>query len=135
VVLGGGEILLNQVGWDNLRKIELGSPHSQLGGALLAFPALFTPLSWGSLVLDLGAPLALLHRRLGRAWAVGAWGFHLGIAAMMWIVFPYPFVGVAYASFFDCEKVIEAVRRRLPDRPLWTKGLRSGPPEAPLPPK
>nr|MBA2550921.1 hypothetical protein [Nocardioidaceae bacterium] len=48
---------------------------------------LFRLLAVGSLVIELAAPLALLDRRLGRAWAVGAFGLHWGILALMGIKF------------------------------------------------
>jgi len=47
----------------------------------------------------LGAPLALLDRRLGRAWAGAAFGMHWGIKAVMGITFRYHLSGAAYTSF------------------------------------
>ncbi len=107
-----GDVLLHQVGWDNLRKAELGVGFSPFASTLLRWPQLFPPLAAGALLLELFAPLALLGPRIGRVWAACAWCLHLGIAAVMWITFAYPLVGVAYASFFPCERVVEGARAR-----------------------
>jgi len=63
-----------------------------------------------SLVLELGAPLALVGRRVGKAWAIGMWGFHVGVLAIMAITFAYPLSGIAFAPFFW----VEALVRRFP---------------------
>lgn len=98
-----GELLRTHVAYDNLRKIELGSAHSPLGAALVRYAAPFRVLSWLSLALELGAPLALLTRRLAHGWVAAAYSFHLGVLALMAIGFPYPLSFVAYASFFELE--------------------------------
>jgi hypothetical protein len=117
-----GDVLLSHVGWDNLRKQELGSMHSPLGAALCAFPAVFVPLSWLSIALELGAPLALFGRRLAWVWSIGIWCFHLGVVAIMAIAFAYPLSGVALAPLFAVERPVLALaawaRRRRPDSPL-----------------
>ncbi len=100
-----GEVLRTHVAFDNVRKLELGDPHAPLGAWLVGHGALWGPLAWGSLVLELGAPLALLHRRLGRAWVLGIWSFHLGVLLTMNILFLYPLAGVAFAAFFDAERL------------------------------
>jgi hypothetical protein len=91
------------VAYDNLRKVELGAGHSWLGAALAQHGWLFPPLAAMSLLVELGAPLALLHPRVGRLWCVGAWSFHVGVVVLMAIVFHYPLAGIAYASFFSVE--------------------------------
>lgn len=99
-----GGILRAQIAYDNLRKIELGSTHSPLGAALVRYPAPFRALSSLSLLIELGAPLALLGPRLTRAWVILVWSFHAGVLALMAIGFPYPLSGVAFASFFAVER-------------------------------
>jgi hypothetical protein len=131
-----GEVLLSHVAWDNLRKIELGDLHSPLGAALSAYPLVFVPLAWGSMVLELGAPLALFGPRLARAWALGMWAFHVGVLVIMAIAFVYPLSGVAFAPLFAVEipalAIAARVRRRWPDSSL----ARLVPePLAPEPPK
>jgi hypothetical protein len=117
-----GEALLSQVAWDNLRKIELGDLHSPIGAALSAYPAVFVPLAWLSMILELGAPLALfgplgsIGRRLAWVWAVGMWAFHVGVLLIMAIAFVYPLSGVAFAPLFAVEKPLIALKRRLAAR-------------------
>jgi hypothetical protein len=100
-----GEALRVQVAYDNLRKIELGSFHSPVGAAIVGYTPLFRVLGVMTLLLEVGAPIALLGGRFARVWAFGAFAFHLGVVALMAIAFPYPLSGVAYASFFHVERL------------------------------
>jgi hypothetical protein len=100
----GGDVLRNYIAYDAMRKIELGSIHSPLGAWLVRYAWPFPFISALSLALELGAPLSLLHRRLGKLWALGMWGFHLGVLLLMAIVFPYPLT-VGLAPFFDAERM------------------------------
>lgn len=99
-----GENLRNYVAYDNLRKIELGDIHSPLADWLVPHAWLFTPMAVLTLVVELGAPLALLARRAMHAWVAAAWLFHVGVLATMAIVFPYPLFGVAFVPFFSVER-------------------------------
>lgn len=106
-----GELLRGQVAYDNLRKIELGSIHSPLGAWLVRQGELpFRLLAWLSLLLELGAPVALLSRALARLWVFGVFGFHIGVGALMAIAFPYQLSFVAYLSFFPAERLAAWVR-------------------------
>ena len=100
----GGDVLRNYIAYDAMRKIELGSVHSPVGAWLVRYAWPFPVISALSLTLELGAPLALLGRRIGKLWALGMWGFHLGVLVMMAIVFPYP-LSVGLAPFFDAERI------------------------------
>ncbi|MEM7138364.1 MAG: HTTM domain-containing protein [Myxococcota bacterium] len=111
-----GESLRNYVALDNVRKIELGSLHSPLAALLLPYAGAFQALAVVSLVLELGAPLAMLRTRLAHVWAIGMWGFHLGVLALMAILFPYPVSFIAFAPFFRAERVAALVRQRLGTR-------------------
>jgi hypothetical protein len=62
---------------------------SPLAAPMLHHDWAFSVLAITSLVIELGAPLALLHRRIAGVWALAAWGFHLGVVALMAILFPY----------------------------------------------
>jgi hypothetical protein len=99
-----GEQLRGQIAYDNLRKIELGRGPSALGVWFVRHPALFPPLAVLTLLVELGAPLALLHRRAALVWAIGAWCFHVGVVATMSIKFPYPLSFVPYLAFFRLER-------------------------------
>jgi hypothetical protein len=102
-----GDVLRNQIAYDNLRKVLLGDVHSPIGARLVAHPWVFAPMAWFSLLVELGAPVVWLGRRVRRAWAVSAWLLHAGILAVMAIGFPYPLTGVALASLFAVEQPIE----------------------------
>lgn len=110
-----GANLRNYVAFDNVRKAELGSVSSPIGPMLLAHTGLFAAMSVASLFLELGAPLTLVRRSIGRAWSVAVLGFHVGVLVLMAIGFAYPLSGAAFAAFFDLERVrVPRSRRREP---------------------
>lgn len=114
-----GEQLRNQIAVDNLRKALLGDSIAPLATPFLDHPSGFTIFSILTIVLEVGAPLALLHPRIGRWWALVAWGFHVGVVLLMNIWFPYPLLGLAYAPLLRCERPFAAVlawRQRRRDR-------------------
>ncbi len=105
-----GEQLRNQIAHDNLRKALLGDGLGPLAHLVLEHPAPLVVFSVLTLVLELGAPLALLHPRAGHAWAIGAWGFHVGVVLLMNIWFVYPLAGMAFLPFVAAERVIVGAR-------------------------
>jgi hypothetical protein len=109
--LGGG-LLRSHIAYDNLRKLELGSGVATLGVWFVRHPAVFAPLAVMTLLIELGAPLALFHRRAALVWCVGAWSFHVGVALLMSITFLYPLSGVAYLSLFRLERVLARFRAK-----------------------
>ena len=118
-----GEVLRTHVAYDALRKLKLGSPSSPVGAWLVSYPWLFTPLGMLTMVLELGAPAALLSGRLGRFWCYGIWGFHLGVWLLMFILFPYAISGVSFAPFFEVERIRDwRWLRRLWPRPAAPVG-------------
>ncbi|MGH8018983.1 MAG: HTTM domain-containing protein [Opitutaceae bacterium] len=116
-----GESLRAQIAVDGLRKSVLGA---EPGAFALPFEAvpLFACLGVFTLVVELGAPLAMCGRWPARAWVAGALGMHWGIQMVMGIRFPYPACGVAFLPFFACEQIVDQgarfVRNRL--RPVVT---------------
>ncbi|MBT8165687.1 MAG: HTTM domain-containing protein, partial [Acidimicrobiia bacterium] len=74
-----GDVLRNQVAHDNLRKILLGDIYSPVGAWLVQFAWLFPPMAIASVLVELGAPVALLGDRWKKAWAGAAWAFHVGV--------------------------------------------------------
>lgn len=108
-----GDALAEQIAIDNLRKHLSGSPMSPIAALFLGHGWLLRGLAILTMVVELGAPLVLLDRRLARMWALAAWGFHVGVVALMAIVFPYPLVGLAYAPLFACERPLAWIGRRL----------------------
>jgi hypothetical protein len=109
----GGDVLRNLVAHDNLRKAVLGDVHSPLGAAAVRHAWLFPPMAVATLVVELAAPLALLGGRIRTAWVTSAWVFHVGVLALMAILFPYQLAVVAFAPLFALERVIPWLRSRL----------------------
>ena len=50
--------------------------------------------------------LALVDARIGRLWAVAAYGMHWGIHAVMGIIFWYQLTGLAFAPFLVSEGLV-----------------------------
>ena len=107
-----GDILRNQIAHDNLRKALLGDWYSPIGGWAIRYAWLFRPFAVLTLVFELAAPFALLGGRVGRAWALSVWSFHVGVLALMWIAFPYQLSFVAYAPLFASERLVGWALRR-----------------------
>ncbi len=105
------------VAYDNLRKVELGAGYSWLGTTLAQYGWLFPPMAAVSLGVELGAPLALLHRRIAAVWSALSWSFHVGVLVLMAIMFHYPVSGVAYVSFFRVERLHDRWLRWRQPRP------------------
>lgn len=101
-----GDLLRNQIAVDNLRKALLGDSTAPLAQLFLEHPAPLLFFSVMTLVIELGAPLALLHRRIGHVWAITAWAFHVGVVLLMNIWFPYPLFGFAFLPLLPAEKII-----------------------------
>ena len=96
----GGDVLRGQIAIDGLRKELFGSEMRAAGRALYRQEHLFTLMATVALAVELGAPLSLVDRRLGRAFAVAAWGMHVGIRVIMGIKFTYNTSGVSYLGYF-----------------------------------
>jgi hypothetical protein len=100
-----GDRLLRLVAHDNLRKRLLGDPFAPFARYVVGHPLLFRLGVWLTLVVELGAPLALLGRRLRYSWIAMAWTFHVVVLATMAVLFPYPLTGVAFASMLPMERL------------------------------
>lgn len=109
-----GEAIRSQVAADAIRKELLGTAGSSLFYKLYHQVWLFTLVGYMTYVVELGAPLALLNKRLGRLWAVIAYGMHWGILFIMAIEFRYHLSGIVFLSFFNLERI-----------PAWLNGLRA----------
>jgi vitamin K-dependent gamma-carboxylase-like protein len=107
----GGELLRAQIAYDNLRKLELGTNVSPLGPWLVRHRGVFPVLAVMTLLVELGAPLSLVHRRAALPWVLAAWSFHVGVLLMMSIGFFYQLSGVAYLSFFPLERALRFRRQ------------------------
>lgn len=101
-----GEQLRNQIAIDNLRKALLGDGIAPLATQFLAHPAGFTGFSVLTIVLELGAVVALAGGRPARWWALCAWGFHVGVVLLMNIWFLYPLLGLAFVPMLRAERLL-----------------------------
>lgn len=130
-----GDFLRQQIAHDNLRKIELGSIHAPLGALLVQYGAPFGVLALVSLSLELGAPIALLGRRIARVWVAGAWAFHVGVAALMAIIFPYQLTLIAFLPYFELERwpLVQRAITKLQSWKTSSMGRGTEPPPAPTP--
>ena len=113
-----GDLLRNWVAVDNLRKLLLDDLHSPAGGWLAGTAWVWGPVAVVTLLVELGAPVALLPGRLRLAWVAAAWAFHVGVVVLMAITFPYQLSGVAYLAFLDVERIENRLRRRFSRPPL-----------------
>jgi hypothetical protein len=105
----GGELLRAHIAYDNLRKIELGSGFSSVGVWFVKHPAVFGPLAVTTMLVELGAPLALFHRRIALVWCIAAWSFHIGVALLMSIAFLYPLSAIAFLPLFRVERALDGL--------------------------
>ena len=71
-----------------------------------------TAFSVMTIVLELGSPVALIGGRIARLWALGTWGFHVGVILLMNIWFPYAALGIAFLPILEVERPIVWLRRR-----------------------
>ena len=108
-----GEALRDQIAVDALRKELLGASAQPLAFAIYDQIWLFSVAGTGTILLELGAPLALFHKRLSRLWIMGALCMHWGILIVMGIEFRYQLSGLAFLSFFAIENVIGAAQSKL----------------------
>jgi hypothetical protein len=129
-----GSGLRNLVAYDNLRKQLLGDRYSPLGTWLVTHGWTFRPQAIATLAVELGAPVALLGNRWRTAWVGAAWTFHLGVLALMAILFAYPLSGVAFAPFFRLERLAAKVRSWCGTAQLWAGAEHVVGDESPAPP-
>jgi hypothetical protein len=91
-----GDVLRTQIATDALQKTLLGAAPPLLARTLLPHAWLFPPMAWAAVLVELAAPVGFLGRRWAWSWSAAAWLFHVGVAAVMGIVFPYPLSVVAF---------------------------------------
>lgn len=101
-----GEAMRGQMAVDGLRKELLGDGAARLTFLLYDQVWLFGAVGLGTLILELGAPLALLRETTSRFWALGVWLMHWGILLIMGIKFEYSLSGIIFAAFVPWEKVL-----------------------------
>lgn len=107
-----GEAVYIQIAHDTLSKLRLGGWVSPVSPTLLRWPWLFAVASIFTLLVELGAFVAMFGGRLRTVWVACAYAMHVGIALAMTIAFPYPMWGIAFASFFELEHAHAWLRTR-----------------------
>lgn len=107
-----GDVLQNWIAIDNLRKHLFGDWYSPLGGWLSSIGWVWPPIAVLTLLVEFGAPLAVLGGRLRTVWLVAAWAFHVGVFVLMAISFPFQLFGVAYVAFLRVEVAEASLRAR-----------------------
>jgi hypothetical protein len=112
-----GDTLRHHVAYSAVRLDLLGGAPSPLGRALVGQAWAFPPLATATVLIELAAPVALLGGRPRNVWVAAAWLLHAGVAALMFVVFPYPLFLVAFAPFFRLERLGPPARKaaRRPD--------------------
>ena len=105
-----GEGLRNQIGFDALRKELLEGGAQPLAYVVFNNLPLATAIGISAIVLELGSIVALFNERIGRLWAVAAYGMHWGIHAVMGITFWYQLTGLAFAPFLVSEGLVSWCR-------------------------
>jgi hypothetical protein len=118
-----GDVLRNWIAIDNLRKSLFDDLHSPIGGWLSAVEWVWGPIAAATIIVELGAPLALLPGKPRRVWLAAAWGFHVGVLFLMAISFPYQLLGVAYAAFLPMERLADRVGVQSARLPLARSAL------------
>ncbi len=118
---GRGDALRSQLAADGLRKEFLGDGAASLSFLVFDHLWLFGLIGVVTMLVEFGAPLALLHKWAGRAWALLSLGMHWGILVLMGIVFEYSLSGIIFAAFFPLERVadwFQKLRRSHPVLPV-----------------
>jgi hypothetical protein len=105
-----GDTLRNHIAFSAVRLDVLGGWPSPLARPFMEHGALLAPMAIATVAVELAAPVALLGGWIRTTWVVVAWMMHAAIAALMFVVFPYPLTLVAFAPFFPLERL----RRRRP---------------------
>ncbi len=110
-----GDTLRNHVAYAAARLDLLGSTGSPLAGLAVRLERIWPFAAAATIIVELGAPAALLGGRVRTVWVVAAWLMHIGIFAFMLIAFPMPLFLVAFAPLYRIERLWT-------DRPSWLLG-------------
>lgn len=111
-----GETVRDQVAVDVLRKHLFLDDTPLMAQFLFEHLWVFAVFGFVTLVVELGAPLAIVSRRFARPWVVVVFLMHWGILLVMGIKFRYQLAGVAFLPF--------VLRDFLSSGALGSKGLR-----------
>jgi hypothetical protein len=122
------DTLRNHVAYSNVRLDLFSGASSPIGRWLVAYGWVFRPLAVATVALELAAPLALVGGWIRTLWVVAMWLLHVGVAVLMYVVFPFPLFLVAFGPFYRLEELprrLALTRRARPRRAAG--GGRSAP--------
>ena len=113
-----GDTLQNHVAYTAARLDVLGAESSPVAGLLVDQGWLFVVFAAATVAIELAAPIVFVTAALRVTWIVAAWLMHAMIAASMFVVFPYPLFGLAFAPLLPLERIGPALGLRSvdPDR-------------------
>ncbi len=120
-----GDSLRNHVAYAAARNELVGVPAAPLAGLAVRLEAVWPFLAAATIVVEIGAPMALFGGRWRTVWVLAAWAMHVGVLLTMRIGFPYPLFLVAFLPFFRVERlwtdaagplVRKVIDRRAPSR-------------------
>jgi hypothetical protein len=130
---GTGESLRSQIAYDVWRKQLLVADHPTLIFSVYDQLWLFTALGVGTLIVELGAPLAVLSGWIALLWVPSAFLMHQGIQLLMGISFEYQMSGVAFAPFVPWARLVtvsyqigRSILHRTTPRPVPRAATDSG---------
>ena len=99
------DVLRHHIAYTATRAELLGGDPAPLARLAIRSGPMLGLVALASVSLELGAPLALLGNRLRNVWVAATWMMHVGIVATMWVGFPVPLWGVAFAPLFALERI------------------------------
>ncbi len=112
-----GDTLRNHIAYSAARLDLLGATPSPLARPLVANGWMAAPVALLVVVVELCAPVALIGGRIRDTWVAIVWMMHAATAAVMFVVFPYPLLLVAFAPLYPLERMLDRVSgpaRRMP---------------------
>ncbi|MEE9382440.1 MAG: hypothetical protein V3V08_03400 [Nannocystaceae bacterium] len=106
--------LLDHVGNNALRYVFLNDGATSLTYEVYSLPIeVWIGLGLLTLAVELGAPLAVLHRRMALVLALTLFGFHWGVKVLMGINFDYQLYGVAFVPFLRWDRAWARMRKMM----------------------
>lgn len=111
-----GDTLRNHIAYSAARLDLLGGNPPVLAEIAVRWESMLAVAAFGTVALELSAPVALIGHRARNAWVLATWLMHVGILLTMAVGFPSPLFGVAFAPFFALERAVPFVTARVPRR-------------------
>lgn len=96
--------LRNHIAYTATRAELLGGQAAPLAEIAVRWSWVLAPFAVATVLLELGAPVALLGGRWRTGWVAAVWGMHVGIGGAMWIGFPMALFGIAFLPMFANER-------------------------------